>query len=240
MLIDVVVIGVCAALAALGVVFVVRWGAGVTDAAADGEARRAHGRLLVRLARDAALLFAAGVAAGLMAGGAAGRLVMGLLALTSPDGHGMITEGGATVGQVTVEGTISLVTFVGVTSGALSACVYALAGSLLPRGRAGGVTLGLFLLVLVGAQVDPLRADNIDFNLVGPDWLSLLGFAAVAVFQGMLMWALAGRLGVRPLPVGRSLGGTRAVTAGRLAAGALVLVMLPGFLAAVADILRVG
>ena len=91
-----------------------------------------------------------------------------------------------------------------------------------------------------GSRLDPLRADNFDFALVGPDWLSIVAFTALALFQGMLTWAVAARLRLPPLPLGRSLGGTRAVTAGRLAAGALVLVMLPGFLAAVADILRVG
>ena len=68
---------------------------------------------------------------------------------------------------------------------------------MLPRGRAGGIVLGLALLVLAGAQLDPLRPDNFDFNLVGPGWLSLVAFTALAVFQGMLTWALAGRLASR-------------------------------------------
>ena len=112
-----------------------------------------------------------------------------------------------------------------------------LVGSLLPRGRAGGVALGLVLLLFAGARLEPVRADNIDFNLVGPDWLSLLSFTALAIFQGMLMWALAGRLNLRPLPFGRSFGGRRALTTGRIAGGLLVLATVPGFVTAVADIL---
>ena len=103
-----------------------------------------------------------------------------------------------------------------------------LAGALLPTGRLGGAVLGLVLLVLVGAQIEPLRADNFDFDLVGPDWLSLLAFTVLAVFQGMLTWALAGRFGLRPLPLrGRAI---------RVVAALLVLVALPGFVSAVADI----
>jgi hypothetical protein len=178
---------------------------------------------------------AAGVAAGVLAAGAGGRLVMRLLAATSPQSHGQITEGAATIGDITVGGTIGFIAFVGVAAGALSAGLYLLVGSLLPRGRAGGVALGLLLLVLAGTRLDPLRADNFDFNLVGPDWLSLLLFTALAVFQGALTWALAGRLGADPLPVG-----ARVVVAVRVAAAVLVLAALPAFVGAVADILTYG
>jgi hypothetical protein len=178
--------------------------------------------------------------AGVVAAGAGGRLVMRLLALSSPQSHGAITEGSARIGEITLGGTISFIAFVGVAAGALSALLYVLAGSLLPRGRTGGVTLGLLLLVLAGARLEPLRADNFDFNLVGPDWLSLLSFTALAVFQGMLMWALAGRLNLHPLPLARAFGGRRAILAGRIAAVALVLVALPGFVSSVADILAYG
>jgi predicted extracellular nuclease len=76
-----------------------------------------------------------------------------------------------------------------------------------------------------------------DFEFSGPDWLALLSFSGLAIFQGMLMWALAGRLNLRPLPIGRSFGGRRAVIAGRLAGGVLVLAASLGFVGAVADIL---
>jgi hypothetical protein len=234
------VIVVCAALVAAGVVLVVRWGAGPREGASANTTRRAAAPPVARLARYLALVFAAGTAAGVLAAGAGGRLVMRLLAVTSPQSDGSITEGSATIGEITVGGTIALFAFAGVAAGVLSALLYVLVGSLLPRGRAGGVTVGLLLLVLAGTRLEPLRADNFDFNLLGPGWLSLLSFTALAVFQGMLMWALAGRLDLAPLPVGRSLGGRRAATTGRVAAGILVLVALPGFVGAVADILTYG
>jgi hypothetical protein len=228
--IDVVVIVACAALVAAGVVLVVRWGSGSPESAPADAAMRAPARSLM-------ILFAAGALAGVLAAGAGGRLVMRLLAVTSPHADGQTTEGGAPIGEITVGGTLGFFVFAGVAAGLLSALLYVLVGSLLPRGRAGGVALGLVLLLLAGARLEPLRAENIDFNLVGPDWLSLLSFTGLAIFQGMLMWALAGRLNLRPLPVARTFGGRRALTTGRIVAGVLVLAAARGFVSAVADIL---
>jgi hypothetical protein len=174
------VIAACAVLVAAGIACVVRWRAGPRPGMAP--------RYLLGLA-------VAGPVAGLLAAGAGGRLIMRLLALTSPDADGQITEAGETIGEISVAGTAGFVLFAGVPAGALALTLFVLAGSLLPGGRVGGVVLGLVLLVLVGAQLEPLRADNFDFNLVGPDWLSLLSFPALALFQGMLTWALAGRYG---------------------------------------------
>ena len=211
------IIVTCAALAAVGVVFVVRWGAGPV----------AHGAS-PRPARYVAALLIAGPCAGLLAAGAGGRLIMRLLAVTSPDADGQFTEAGAEIGEITAGGTAGFIVFSGMPAGALAALLFVLAGSLLPRGYAGGAVLGLLLLVLVGTQLEPLRAENFDFNLVGPDWLSLLSFTALAVFQGMLTWALAGRLGLQPLPLrGRAI---------RIVAAVLVIAALPGFVGAIADI----
>jgi hypothetical protein len=238
--IAVAVIVVCAALVAAGGVVVVRWGAGGPETASDDIAARVPAPPAAQLVGYAALMFAAGAAAGVLAAGAGGRLAMRLLAATSPQSHGEITEGAATIGDITVGGTLSFLAFAGVAAGTLSALLYVLVGALLPRGRAGGLTLGLLLLVLAGARFEPLRADNFDFNLVGPDWLSVLSFTALAMFQGMVMCALAARLNLHPLPLGRSRGGSRVVTSARVATGLVVLAALPGFVSAVAEILAYG
>ena len=167
------------------------------------------------------------VVAGVLAAGAGGRLLMRLLAVTSPGADGQITEAGAEIGEITVGGTLGFITFAGVPAGVLAAVLYGLAGSVLPRGRAGGIVLGLALLVLAGAHLEPLRPDNFDFNLVGPTWLSLVAFTALAVFQGMLTWALAARLQLPSLPASRAL---------RVAAAIVLVVALPVFVIAVADI----
>ena len=228
------VIVVCGALLAAGIVLVVRWGSGAPEATAAGVAMRAPLRSAWRYLM---VTFAAGAAAGVLAAGAGGRLIMRLLAVTSQESRGLITEGGATIGEITAGGTLGYFLFVGVVAGLLSALLYVLIGSLLPRGRAGGVALGLVLLLLAGARLEPLRADNIDFDLVGPDWLAVLSFSGLAVFQGMVMCALAGRLNLRPLPIGRGFGGRRAVIAGRIAGAVLVLAASVGFVSALADIL---
>ncbi len=205
---------ICAALAAVGVAAVVRWGSGPDGSRAPTRSWPVR-------------YVAVALVAGLLAAGAGGRLLMRLLAVTSPDADGQITEAGAEIGEITVGGTLGFMAFAGVSAGALAAVLYGLAGSVLPRGRVGGIVLGLALLVLVGAQLEPLRPDNFDFNLVGPSWLSLLAFTALAVFQGMLTWALAGRLGLPSLPASRAL---------RVAAGIVLVVALPVFVVAVADI----
>ncbi len=211
-----VVIAVCCVLVVAGLVVVVRWGGDEPDGAPPP-------------ARRLGLTLATGVVAGVLAAGAGGRLVMRLLALTSPEAAGGLTEGLATIGDITAGGTLGFFIFAGIPAGMLAAVLYLVAGSLLPRGRWGGAALGLLLLVLVGTRLEPLRADNIDFNLLGPDWLSVLCFSALAVFQGLVTRAVAARLGVPPLHLrGR---------APYVVAGVVVLAALPGFAIAMGDIL---
>ena len=155
-----VVIPLCAALVAIGVVIVVRWGDGVPEPSADRAARTPAGTPLMLLARYGAIMAASGVVAGVLAAGAGGRIAMRVLALSSSDLRGTITEGGAVIGDITIGGTASFIFFVGLTSGLLSGALYAVLFPLLPRGRAGGLLLGLTLLVLAGSRIEPLRADN--------------------------------------------------------------------------------
>jgi hypothetical protein len=211
----VLVIAACVALVVAGLRLIVRPGA---EATRNG------------LLRHLGAALAAGLAAGVLAAGAGGRLVMRLLAVTSPDARGSITEAGETVGEITLGGTIGFIIFAGLPAGFLSAVVYAVLRPVLPAGRAGGVALGALLLVLAGTRVEPLRADNFDFLIVGPAWLAVLSFAALALFQGMLTVALAERWSAPPAI------SDRVRTAGRVAAAVLVLVALPGFVAAIADI----
>ena len=213
------IIAICAAVAAAGLVLVARH----TRAAPPA----------LPLGRYVLACLGAGLGAGLIAAGAGGRLVMRLLAITSPDAHGAITEAEATIGEITLGGTLGFVVFVGLPAGALAGVLYALAGPVVRGGRAGGLALGAILLILAGAN-EPLRSENFDFNLVGPDWLSVLCFTALALFQGALVVALAARLShgipsVEP--------GPRVLLVGRLALAAVVLVALPFVASDVAEIL---
>jgi hypothetical protein len=162
----------------------------------------------------------AGVIAGVLGAGAGGRLVMRLLAATSSSNvDGSFTEAQARIGEITLDGTLGFIVFAGLPAGLLTALVWAIA-------RPPGPLLGLIVLVLFGAFEDPLRADNFDFNLLGPDWLSVLSFTALAVFTGSLVAAVAERLTDAP-----------PIRFGRVAAGVAVLVTAPFFITSVTKIL---
>jgi len=170
----------------------------------------------------------AGAVAGVLAAGAGGRLMMRLLAETSPDAQGSLTEAGEKIGEITIGGTLGFIFFAGLPAGLLSGALYALVAPVLPRGRAGGIVLGVLLLVLAATRIDPLRSDNVDFLLLDPAWLAVLGFSVLALFQGMLVAALA------PAPPAV---GSRALLFGRIAVAVVTLAALPGFVDATADIL---
>jgi hypothetical protein len=220
-MLDVIVIAACAALFSVAVVIVARW-----DRTKASTTYRPRGR-----APLAAL--GAGAVAGVLVAGAGGRLAMGLLALTSPGSRGALTEAQARVGEITAGGTLGFIAFAGVPAGLLTGAVYIVAGRFLPPRRLGGALLGLLLLVLAGATLEPLRSDNIDFNLVGPGWLAVSLFAGLAVLQGMLVVMLSRRWASQPQAHPR-----RAQTIGLAALAAVTLVALPGFASALADIPR--
>jgi hypothetical protein len=99
-----------------------------------------------------------------------------------------------------------------------SGLVYVLLYRWLPAGWGGGLAYGVLLLVVAGTRLEPLRRDNPDFDLVDPGWLAVAAFAALVVFHGLLVAALAGRLS-RAVPL-------LAASPGAIAAHAPLLVLL--------------
>src|SRR6266540_1373895 len=166
------VILVCAALVLAGLAAVVGWGSLPVEPppaparpAADPTEPPPASLVVRRYLWYLAVAVASGAAAGILAAGAGGRLVMRLLAITAgADAQGRITEAEEIVGRITVDGTIAFVVFTGVFLGLPSAVGYL------------------------------LRRGNPDFDLVGPGWLAVTAFTALVVFHGMLVAALAGRL----------------------------------------------
>jgi hypothetical protein len=136
-----------------------------------------------------------GLAVGVLVVGPAGRLAMRLLAATSPDAQGRITEAGEVVGEVSLEGTLGFFVFAGLPFGLAVGLSYAVAAFVLPRGLAGGAVFGTVLLVVLGSRVDPLRERNPDFDLLGPGWLSVVAFAVMALLTGLVTAPLAARAG---------------------------------------------
>src|SRR5688572_31541905 len=101
------VIAACAALVAAGVAMVVKWRGDRPEHVRGGWPRHAGAAL------------AAGALAGVLAAGAGGRLVMRLLALTSPEAEGSLTEASEIVGEISAGGTTGLILFGGMPAGAL-------------------------------------------------------------------------------------------------------------------------
>ena len=181
---------VCGVLLATGLVLSVVWG---------GEPLRAP-EFPDRTESGATVFTVIGSVSAILVTGAGGRLVMRVLAATSPESIGTFTEAQAAVGRISVLGTVAYLVFGALPFAFASAALYLLVAPWLPGGRLAGPTFGAVLLVTVSPFIDPLRAENIDFSLVGPGWLSVLLFGALALLQGALLAALAGRLS-RSLPL---------------------------------------
>ena len=223
------VIVVCVVLVLVGLVAVVRWG-GLAVEPPPTSAQAPPGppdlppvSLVVRrYLWDLTVAVASGAAAGILAAGAGGRLVMRLLAVTAgADAQGRITEAEEIVGRITVDGTLGFVVFTGLFLGLPSAAGYLLLRRWLPAGRAGGLTYGALLLAVAGTRVEPLRRGNPDFDLVGPGWVAAVAFTLLVVFHGMLVAAMAGRVS-RAVPLLAARTGAIAVHA------PLLLLVLPG------------
>jgi len=223
------VIILCIALVLVGLVAVVRWGAlpveppPVPEPDGAGPTDPPPVSLVVRrYLWYLAVALLSGAAAGILAAGAGGRLVMRLLAVTAgADAQGQITEAEQIVGRITVDGTLGFVVFTGLFFGPVSGAAYLLLRRWLPAGQAGGLAFGALLLVVAGTRLEPLRPSNPDFNLVGPGWVSVAAFTVLVVFHGMLVAALTGRLS-RPVPLLAARPGAIAVHA------PLLLLVLPG------------
>jgi hypothetical protein len=140
-----------------------------------------------------------GLVTGLLVGvfvvGPTGRLAMRLLAVTSPQAQGELTEAKQVIGQITLEGTAGFFFFVGLPFGLAVGITYAFASFVLPRGLLGGAIFGAAVLVIFGSVVDPLRGENPDFDVLGSGWLAVMTFSVMAVLTGLTTAAIAGRLG---------------------------------------------
>lgn len=148
----------------------------------------------LRYLRGVAIALVGGVWAGALVTGPAMRLIMRLLAVTAgEDAQGRITEAEQIVGKITLDGTIGLYIFGGILPGLLSGALYVVFRRLLPAGRLGGLTFGALHLIIAATRADPLRPENVDFDLVGPPWLALSTFAVASILHGMAVVAIANR-----------------------------------------------
>jgi hypothetical protein len=185
---------VCGALLAAGVAMGVGWGGRAFTPPPESAELTAE-EAARRFAWYAALALAGGVIAGVLVIGAGGRLAMRLLAVTAGDAaQGRVTEAEEIVGRITVDGTIGFILFNGIFGGIVFSGPYLILRRFLPPGRLGGAAYGLGLLVVLGTTLDPLRRDNPDFDIVGPGWLAVVVFGALAIAFGVTLAAVMARL----------------------------------------------
>ena len=140
------------------------------------------------------------VAAGFIGGFIAGigsRLTMRLAGFLTPDYNRMLpTENDARVGEITLDGTMSL-GLLGAAAGIVTVLIYLGIRNRLPFDgwRRSGVYAVLLLLVFGYVVMDP---SNPDYELFGPTWLNvstfsslylLLGFSCSQVYELGSRWA---------------------------------------------------
>lgn len=203
------VVVVCLLLLVAGGVAAVRWnGLPVTAPWADdppdeGPLAPSVGERVRRAVWWIGVHHLAALATGLVVVGPGARLVMRLLAVTAgDDAQGRVTEADELVGRISVGGTIGLVIFGGVFGAGLIALAFGLLRKWLPRGRlTGPLAVAGLLAVTAATTLDPLRPDNPDFDLVGPDGVAVVAFAALLLLGVFTFAAFAGRIAAAlPLP----------------------------------------
>ncbi|GAA1643372.1 hypothetical protein [Georgenia ruanii] len=153
--------------------------------------------------RDAApLSFARTLAAGaiggglvgLLFGGVLGRLVMRLLAVTSPASvQGRLTDDIQPVGQVSFGGTLQLCVTT-VALGAIAGLVYLWVRRVLPRSRRA--RSGLFALFTgsIGGAFLVHDHPSFDYSVLRPEWLAVASFVAIPTLFGLLAPRVIDRL----------------------------------------------
>lgn len=191
-----VLMAVLGVLLLVGIALTARWNGTAYEAwdrEADGDPPSVKATALHYL-RGVAVALVGGFWAGALVTGPAMRLIMRLLAATAgDDAQGVITEAEEVVGEIDLGGTLGLYVFGGILPGLASGALYVVFRRWLPGGRLAGVAFGLLHLVFGATRLDPLRPGNVDFDIVGPGWLSVLTFSLASILHGMAVVAIANR-----------------------------------------------
>jgi hypothetical protein len=171
--------------------------------------------------RSPAVALGVGALVGLVVAGGGARLAMRLIALADDrEDFGLSTEGGDTVGEVTLEGTL-FVLFTGLVLGTVGAFLYLALRRWLP-GRPLLRSLSFALVILGFGLTATVNGNEADFEFVNTV-VSILSFAAVLLVYGMLVPPLIDLLAPRKASVS---GWGRAV-----AAAVIVLSVVAGAVA---------
>jgi hypothetical protein len=193
-----IVTAICVLMLGTAVWMVVRWGgleALPPRPDPEGETPTPASNIR-RTLRALAVSVYSGVIAGILVGGAGGRLMMRVMAATSSDDvQGVLTEAEENVGEVTAGGTVFLILFAGVFAGLVGGLLYKLARRGLPAPpRVGGAVVGVMVLALIGVVSGMLNSANKDFVILSPSWLAVAMVVAGALLFGMCLASVHERL----------------------------------------------
>ena len=162
-------------------------------------------RLTVTVGRTGGMLVGAYLG-GILAIGAGGRLMMRVMAATSPDEvQGLRTDAEETIGDVTVGGSMFLILVLGIGAGMAGLGIFATLRRWLPDRSlvAGliGVAIGAGLLVRPSGLI---ASDNADFTLLDPVALAVALCVAMILLFGATVGVLVDYLAPRWPQPGRS------------------------------------
>jgi hypothetical protein len=187
-------------LALIGVAFsavaILRWGR-LPIQAPVSRGNSGDGRWPSRLAASLRALgpvCSAGIICGVLVAGFLGRFVMRVLAATSGDrAQGLLTDAEEVVGEITLDGTIGFIVFVGLGAGAITAIVLLVVRPWLHvNGATAGVMAGLAPLVLLGGK--DFSSENLDFSILTPTWLAVGLIVSGTALFGAALGSVAARL----------------------------------------------
>lgn len=155
--------------------------------------------------RTLAGIVGAAAIAGVLVAGLGGRLLMRVLAATSGgEAQGRLTEADEVVGDITFDGTLGFVLFIGIAVPVAAGFLYLVVRRFVPTAAIlAGLVFGVLLLGTFGID-DPMASDNVDFDILSPLWLAIVSITGLALLFGMTFTALAARFdaGLPPLGAG--------------------------------------
>jgi hypothetical protein len=147
----------------------------------------------------------AGLIAGILVGGVGGRILMSLTAVMNPNATGLLTENGEVVGRFTLQGTVALIIFGGLSASALGAVVWVIVSPWVPGTGARRALLMMPIAVAIGSFI-LIESTNPDFLILRPTQIILALLVALVALNGAaIAWlddALERRLprpGPRPI-----------------------------------------
>lgn len=131
---------------------------------------------------------------GLLTGGVLGRLLMRLLAVTSPK-HvaGRMTDDIQPVGEITLGGTVNLFVTT-IALGAIAGLVYLWVRRVLPPSRRGRAALFALFVGSIGGAFLVHDHPSFDYSALKPEWLAVLSFVAIPTLFGLLAPRVIDRL----------------------------------------------